>query len=385
MELSMTTLIGSGILLLLSLTTPLFSTIRRRPSMPSDDTSESAVSDVSALPRLTIILTPQGNSRQLDEHLPLYLTQDYPPGYEIIVVSSLTDSGIDDVLKRYRSHAHLHTTFIPSTTRYMSHRKLAITLGVKASTSDWVLLCDPGCKPISQHWLLSLARECHPHRSMVLGYVRYGSEAPAYYHFERFYTTMYLFRESLNHIPYRTNCPLLLFRKSMFMEGNGYQGDLKYTIGEYDFLVNKYATESNTGLSLSYESWMEEDVPTEKGWQNIHIFYQEIREHLSRSFRHRLLYNVDHFLLHFFLLLVVAGVVFSLFRADYILLGVSIASLLLNIVIRRREYRSAFREYGVSVKPWQGVVYEWSMLWHHVRTRIRYEYADKFDFISHKV
>ena len=126
-------------------------------------------------------------------------------------------------------------------------------------------------------------------------------------------------------------------------------------------------------------------MPTEKGWQNVHIFYQEIRDHLSRSFRHRILYNVDHFLLHTFLLLVLCGLVYSILRSDYILLGVSIVSLFLNILIRRQEYRSAFREYGVNVKPLQGVVYEWSMLWRSMRTRLRYEYADKFDFISHKV
>lgn len=380
----MTTLIAGGILLLLSLTTPLFSAVRRRPSLPYAEEDEPST-DATALPRITIVLTPQGDARQLDEHLPLFLTQDYPAGYDIIVVSSLNDSGVDDVLKRYRSHENLHTTFIPTTTRYMSHRKLAITLGVKASANEWILLCDPACKPISQRWLQSLARECKSRHSMVLGYVRYKAEAPSYYHFERFYTTMYLFRESMKHIPYRTNCPLILFRKTMFMEGNGYQGDLKYTIGEYDFLVNKYANEDNTGIALTYDSWMEEDIPTEKGWQNIHIFYQEIRLHLLRSFRHRILYNVDHFLLHLFPLLVLSAAVYAAFSKDYVLLGASIVSLILNIVLRYRLYRTAFREYGVAVSPMQGVWYEWSMLWRNMRTRIRYEYADKFDFISHKV
>ena len=380
----MTTLIAGGILLLLSLTTPLFSAVRRRPSLPYAEEDEPST-DATALPRITIVLTPQGDARQLDEHLPLFLTQDYPAGYDIIVVSSLNDSGVDDVLKRYRSHENLHTTFIPTTTRYMSHRKLAITLGVKASANEWILLCDPACKPISQQWLQSLARECKSRHSMVLGYVRYKAEAPSYYHFERFYTTMYLFRESMKHIPYRTNCPLILFRKTMFMEGNGYQGDLKYTIGEYDFLVNKYANEDNTGIALTYDSWMEEDIPTEKGWQNIHIFYQEIRLHLLRSFRHRILYNVDHFLLHLFPLLVLSTAVYAAFSKDYVLLGASIVSPILNIVLRYRLYRTAFREYGVAVRPMQGVWYEWSMLWRNMRTRIRYEYADKFDFISHKV
>ena len=383
MTITTTTLIICSTLLLLSLITPLFSAIRRRPSL-FDDTEQTDV-DESSLPKLTIVLTPQGDYRQLDEHLPLFLTQDYAPGYDIIVVSSLGDSGIDDVLKRYRSHANLRTTFIPDTTRYMSQRKLAITLGVKAAETEWIVLCDPSCKPLSQQWLHAIATRCASGCDMVQGYVRYGMEAPSYYHFERFYTTMYLFRESIHGTAYRTNCPLLLFRKSVFMSGQGYQGNLKYTIGEYDFLVNKYAHRGNTNICLSPDSWMEEDVPSEKGWENIHIFYQEIREHLLRSHRHRLLYNLDHTLLHGFLFLVVGALAFGIVTLDYVVIGISIISLALNILLRRRQYKSAFSEYAIPVKPLRGVFYEWSMAWHGMRTRIRYEYADKFDFISHKV
>lgn len=385
MTISTSTLIISSLLLFLSLTTPLFSAIRRRPHLPREGEEEGSEDTDTSMPMLTIVLTPQGDYRQLDEHLPLFLTQDYAPGYEIIVVSSLGDSGVDDVLKRYRDHENLRTTFIPDTTRYMSHRKLAITLGVKAATTEWILLCDPSCKPLSQRWLYSIATHCHSGRDMVLGYVRFGMDAPTYYHFERFYTTMYLFRESLQNIAYRTNCPQVLFRKSVFMSGQGYQGNLKYTIGEYDFLVNKYAEHGNCSVSLSPTSWMEEDVPSEKGWQNKHIFYQEIRELLSRSIRHRFLYNMDHTLLHGFLLLVLLTLIYSTITLNYVLIGAGVFCLVLNFTLRYRQYKSAFAEYSIPVKAHYGVFYEWSMAWRAIRTRIRYEYADKFDFISHKV
>ena len=385
MAITTTTLIITALLLFMSLTTPLFSALRRRPHLPVEDEGEVADEGDMSLPKLTIVLTPQDDYRQLDEHLPLYLTQDYPPGYDIIVVTSLGDSGVEDILKRYRSHDNLRTTFIPDTTRYMSHRKLAITLGVKASTTEWILLCDPSCKPMSQQWLQAIASCCSSSSDLVLGYVRYGKEAPSYYHFERFYTAMYLFRECLHSIAYRTNCPQVLFRKSVFMDGQGYQGNLKYTIGEYDFLVNKYARRDNSSLSLSTTSWMEEDVPSEKGFQNVHIFYQEIREHLSRSTRHRFLYNVDHTLLHGFLFLVLGTLIYASITLNYVLIGVGVVCLILNFLLRYRQCKAAFAEYDVPVSALRGVVYEWSMLWRSMRTRLRYEYADQFDFISHKV
>ena len=88
-------------------------------------------------PPITIIFTPHDNAQELAKNLPLYLNQDYPADFQVIVVAPQNDHETSDVLKRFASNSHLYTTFIPESSRYMSKKKLAITLGVKAAKYDW--------------------------------------------------------------------------------------------------------------------------------------------------------------------------------------------------------------------------------------------------------
>lgn len=83
------------------------------------------------LPPISIIITPHENARELEENLPLFLEQDYPSDFKVIVVAWKSDSDDEDVLKRYSSNPHLYTTYIPDSSRYMSRKKLAITLRLK--------------------------------------------------------------------------------------------------------------------------------------------------------------------------------------------------------------------------------------------------------------
>ena len=200
---------------------------------------------------MTVLLVSNGDHEALDEHLPLYLTQDYPSGYDVVVVAEKADLETENVLKRYSHDPRLYHTFVPDSSRYMSKNKLAITLGVKASKSDWIVLTDPRCKPSDSHWLSSLSEHFTPSHNMVLGYSNFTPESKAYHRFERLHTALYLLREAQTDRAYRTNCLHVSFRKSEFMERHGFLEHLKYSIGEYDFLVNKFATPEGTVVASS--------------------------------------------------------------------------------------------------------------------------------------
>ena len=54
------------------------------------------------------------NAQELERNLPAFLTQDYAPGYEIIIVDESSTDETEDVLKRFKhQHNNLYTTFIP--------------------------------------------------------------------------------------------------------------------------------------------------------------------------------------------------------------------------------------------------------------------------------
>ena len=372
------TLVASGILLLMALITPLLSPHfrRLRHDMPQGATTQ---------PRITVLLVSNGDHVALDEHLPIYLTQDYAPGYDVVVVSEKADAETDNVLKRYANNERLYSTFVPESSRYMSKNKLAITLGVKAAKNDWIVLTDPRCKPMGSDWLSSLSQSLADHDSIVLGYVNYSEESKPYHRFEQMHTALYLLRAAQRGEAYRTNCPLVAFKKKDFMENNGFVEHLRYSIGEYEFLVNKYGKLGDSEVAISPQAWLTEDPIHEKTWQNRQVYYEETKKHLEGGMGVRSLYLTDQMMLHLNFILEIVAMAFAGLTSRWVLLGVALLSLVITNVLRTLNGKRAMREMGVDIPSWKVVPYEMSMLWRNMMTRLRYEYADKNDFISHKV
>ena len=372
------TLVASGILLLMALITPMLSPHfrRLRHDMPQGATT---------LPRITVLLVSNGDHVALDEHLPIYLTQDYAPGYDVVVVSEKADAETDNVLKRYANNERLYSTFVPESSRYMSKNKLAITLGVKAAKNDWIVLTDPRCKPMGSDWLSSLSQSLADNDSIVLGYVNYSEESKPYHRFEQMHTALYLLRAAQRGEAYRTNCPLVAFKKKDFMENNGFVEHLRYSIGEYEFLVNKYGKLGDSEVAISPQAWLTEDPIHEKTWQNRQVYYEETKKHLEGGMGVRSLFLTDQMMLHLNFILEIVAMAFAGLTSRWVLLGVALLSLVITNVLRTLNGKRAMREMGVDIPSWKVVPYEMSMLWRNMMTRLRYEYADKNDFISHKV
>ena len=364
------TLILGAATLFLALVAPMMSPLFRR--LRQEDAEA-----VEELPKVTVLLVSNGDHVALDEHLPIFLTQDYEPGYDIIVVSEKADAETDNVLKRYANNQRLYSTFVPESSRYMSKNKLAITLGVRASKNDW--------KPEGSGWLAAFASSLSHRKSLVMGYVNYEKDSKPYHRFEQMHTALYLLRAAQNGNAYRTNCPLLAFKKSEFMESNGFQEHLRYSIGEYDFLVNKYAKLGEHGITVSPDAWLTENAISEKTWQNRQVYHEETNKHLEGGLGLRTQFITDQTMLHLNYIVVLAVMVFAALTSRWILLGVSVAALVLSLMLRIVNGKRALQAMGVSVPSWKVIPYEWSMLFRNIMTRFRYEYADKNDFISHKV
>lgn len=119
----------------------------------------------------SVIMTVYDQARQLQEYLPAFLTQEYEPGYEVIVVDESSTDDTDDVLKLFKQeHPHLYSTFLPKPNRDITRRKLAFSLGIKASKHDWVILTDIGNTPDGAGWLGELAESITGSTDALIGY-----------------------------------------------------------------------------------------------------------------------------------------------------------------------------------------------------------------------
>lgn len=339
----------------------------------------------AALPPVTIILTPHENAPELERNLPLLLQQDYPAAFKVIVVAWKGDSDTEDVLKRYSDDKHLYWTYIPQSSRYMSRKKLAITLGVKAADTEWMLMTEITNKPDSNLWLRTVARNCTDDRNLVVGYTRYERSTDDYRLFRRLVSNCYLTHEMQHGFGYRCDSSCLMFRKSEFIEQEGFRGNLKYLRGEYDFMVNKYAREGSVAVENDPQGWMTEQEPTDKEWRNRNLFYIENRQHMQHSFRHRWRVAVDQCALHLGWLATFGTAVFAAVTQRWILCVAAVLAIIIIAVLRTMIAARVFEQWRTGIAASKAVVYETGLVWHILRDRIDYHRADKYDFISHKL
>ncbi|MCR5132069.1 MAG: glycosyltransferase [Prevotella sp.] len=335
-------------------------------------------------PALTLLITAQHKQApMLRQHLPEFLNQEYD-NFEVVVVAEKGDSDTEDVINSFSSNSRLYATYVPDSSRYMSKKKLAITLGVKAAHNEWIVLVDAFCTPSGPQWLATIASYCDDDHNLVIGYNNFDNEAKPYYRFERLQQACYTMREALR-TAYRSIEGNIAFRKSEFIAGDGYRGNLQAIRGEYDFLINKYAKRRQTAVAAERNAWVIYDAPTPHAWRNMHIFYTHTRKLLRRSFRHRLLPFIDELALHLTFIAAVATGVFAGLTQRWILLGVAVFSLLLTIILRTTFAKKVIRAFDEDIPSWKIYPYELSGIWHKMFHHIRYWRANKTDFTSHKV
>lgn len=371
-----------SVLIVLAVATPFLNTLFRLPrneEKPADDPQTS-------LPPVSVVIVASNNAPELRTNLPKIFAQDYPSDYEVIVVIDKKEDTTEEVLKHFMSvYSNLYTTFIPGSSRYISRRKLAVTVGVKAAKHEWIVMTDASCAPTTDKWLATMASRCAEDVDLVLGYSLYDEEECRLHLFERMSRELYVLREAQHRAAYRSEGNNIMFRKSLFINGRGYEGNLKYSIGEYDFLVNKYSTADNTVVELSPEAWVTEFSGSEKQWMSKRVCYIETRRHLERTFRHYLPAAIDRAAAWVNSILIIAAIAVSACLSQWIMLASALSALFITIVLRTLIGRKAVRRYCPTIAAWRIVPLEIGMMLANIGHGLRHGRADKSDFICHKV
>ena len=140
----------------------------RDSSADEEDEGETAVEAQN--PGISVVMTVDDELEDLKVSLPALLKQKYEGDFQIIVVACGNNPVIEDTLKMYSEDKHLYTTFIPASSRYMSRKKLAVTLGVKAAKYEWIMMTDVDCCPVSETWLAEMSGNCTEDNGLVVGF-----------------------------------------------------------------------------------------------------------------------------------------------------------------------------------------------------------------------
>ncbi len=229
----------------------------------------------ASLPPVSIIVYTKNESENLLANLPALLTQEYP-AYEVVVVNDGSTDESDDVLKRFeQDYGHLYHTYIPEGAKYLSRKKLALTVGIKAANYDVLLFTEANCRPLSKHWITSMASGYTDQTDMVLGFCAYGGRNGFLQHFmayDNLISGLQMLSTALVRRPFTGNGRNLSYRKSFFFRNNGFSKSLNLHAGDDDLYVNTYADKQNTVVSYGPNSITEmKPVDYFKVWKEMKV------------------------------------------------------------------------------------------------------------------
>lgn len=335
---------------------------------------------------LSLVIITHDNADLLEQNLPLWINQQMQSDFQIIVVTDEGDRYAEDVIKRLNTSQRIHSTFVPSTSRYMSRAKLAVTLGVKAAIYPWVIVVDADVYPTSNYCLDIFARKCAtPKTNLVLGMECYATPCRPFYQFEHLFRMLYFMNIAKRSQAFATNSRCIAFRKQDFMEGGGFTGCLDMVWGEYEGIVNKYSKKNATLIVTDEEARLLSSATSKSGWRARQLSEYSTRKNLNHGFIYKLLYYMDQAFIHFSPLALLAISLTAYLSAHWILLGMAATMFLALYFIRVLTARKTSRFLHIHLNSWMVPFMEIRTTWHNVLLAIRYLLTDKRKFTSHKL
>lgn len=245
-------------------------------------------SDAPDTEPVSVLVCAHNELENLRRLLPLLLQQDYPAGFEIVLVD---DRSEDDTflyvqqLTQYYPHVRLVT--VTRTPDGLSPKKYALTLGIKTARHPRMLFTDADCIPATNQWIRYMQRGFSQPADMVLGYSAYAPE-PGFLNklirFETFLTGAQYLSFAWRGSPYMGVGRNLAYTRQVFHSTKGFASHIRSLGGDDDLLVQDAVAKGARVVVVAEPGahTLSEPARTWRAW------WRQKRRHLSAGRQYRL-------------------------------------------------------------------------------------------------
>lgn len=224
-------------------------------------------------PPVSVVICAKNEAENLAKNLKVVLFQLYPK-FEVIVVDDGSVDATAKVLEDYKSrNPHLKIVYRDSQIpKSFLGKKSALICGVEAAQYDHIAVTDADCRPFHAHWLKQGMARMMKDTEFVLGYSPFYIQPNAlniFARFENVLVAMHYFSLARIGFPYMGVGRNLFFKRTTFLNKNGFERHANVQSGDDDLFVNALATKDNTEVVLQSESFVyTEAKSTMKDWFN---------------------------------------------------------------------------------------------------------------------
>jgi len=215
-------------------------------------------------PSISIIVCAHNENDNLKALLPLLQNQQYE-SHEIIIVLDRCADGSEEIVKKFQNK-NLAIITIDEVVSNFHPKKRGITQAIEKAKGEWILLTDADCRPTNQ-WISEMAKGMHPKTDVVIGlspYTKFGGILNLLIQYETFQTALQFVSSASAGKPYMALGRNLAYRKSKFIEQNGFGVHSQVMGGDDDLFVQSILTKDNFRIVLAPESWVE-SIPKTSG------------------------------------------------------------------------------------------------------------------------
>ena len=297
---------------------------------------------------ISIVICARNESANLMKFLPLIMVQDYPD-FEVVIVNDRSLDDTADTLRVFeQKHSNLKVTVIQENDKFNFNKKFALTIGIKATSYDYILFTDADCKPVSNQWLKNMVAPFQD-KSIVVGYGGYSAETGIVNKMIRAETHLiaqHYFGIGKLGIPYMAVGRNMAYNKNLFFEGKGFSNHQHINSGDDDLFMNENANQTNTAFIFDSNSYTQ-SIP-KKTWAE---YLEQKRRHLTTGVRYKLTTQV------LLSLITLVNLTFYLFAGFCLFIGsvnlaALIALILVFVVIMAISYKGLKTSKSLDLLPW---------------------------------
>jgi len=240
---------------------------------------------------VSVIICEKNEAENLVKNLPGILVQDYKTTHEIMVVNDNSTDESKYILEEFqRSFKDLTVIALKQEAKGIPGKKFPLSMGIKSSKHEIVLLTDADCIPATENWIKMMQDGYRPGIEIVLGYgayKKYPGLLNKLIRFETFHTALQYFSYALAGKPYMGVGRNLSYKKDTFLRNKGFSTINHIPSGDDDLFINMVANEKNTAIVIdkdahtlsephtSWHNWMQQKnrhYTTAKFYKSSHKF-----------------------------------------------------------------------------------------------------------------
>ncbi|TVZ55335.1 cellulose synthase/poly-beta-1,6-N-acetylglucosamine synthase-like glycosyltransferase [Lutibacter sp. Hel_I_33_5] len=239
---------------------------------------------------ISVIICAKNEAQNLQKYLPSVINQKYND-FEIVLINDASSDDTLEVMENFeKKNNNIKIVDVKNIEAFWGNKKYALTLGIKAAKNEHLLFTDADCLISSDNWISEMSTRFNEEKTIILGYGKYAKTKRSLVNllvrYETLLTAIQYFSYAKLGSPYMGVGRNLAYTKSDFFKTKGFISHLHIRSGDDDLFIQDAASNTNTTICTSLDSFTVSDAPT-----SLQEWFRQKRRHISTSdyykFKHK--------------------------------------------------------------------------------------------------